>query len=104
MRSGCISKACRSRCGPATRPCQNRAGAGIGWDRSTRTGPGRSTRVPAGQWQAARPIVAHSSGDYSLAACMVAPGFDFADFSLMPPDGDEAATLRHHWPDLASLI
>jgi uncharacterized protein len=60
--------------------------------------------VPAGQWQAARPIIAHSSGDYSLAACMVAPGFDFADFSLMTPDGDEAAQLRHHWPDLAGLI
>ncbi|RZL96278.1 MAG: cupin domain-containing protein [Variovorax sp.] len=60
--------------------------------------------VPAGQWQAARPIVAHTRGDYSLAACMVGPGFDFADFSLMSPDGEEAALLRHHWPDLADLI
>jgi uncharacterized protein len=60
--------------------------------------------VPAGQWQAARPIAAHASEDYSLAICMVAPGFDFADFSLMPPDGDEAQQLRHHWPDLADLI
>jgi predicted cupin superfamily sugar epimerase len=60
--------------------------------------------VPAGQWQAARPIVSHAAGDYTLAACMVAPGFDFADFSLMPGDSDEAAAMRHHWPDLADLI
>ena len=60
--------------------------------------------VPAGQWQAARPIVAHSTGDFSLAACMVAPGFDFADFSFMEPEGEQAALLRQHWPDLADLI
>ena len=60
--------------------------------------------VPAGQWQAARPIVSHTSGDYTLAACMVGPGFDFSDFSLMPEASDEAAALRHHWPDLAALI
>jgi uncharacterized protein len=41
--------------------------------------------VAAGQWQAAR-----SGGEYSLAACMVAPGFDFADFALM----DGADPLR----------
>ncbi len=29
--------------------------------------------VPAGQWQAARPLAAHSSGDYTLAACAVGP-------------------------------
>lgn len=33
--------------------------------------------VPAGAWQAARPL-----GDYALAGCSVGPGFDFADFSL----------------------
>ena len=60
--------------------------------------------VPAGQWQAAQPIAAHSSGDYTLAACAVAPGFDFADFTLMDPAGDEAALLRQHWPKLAALI
>lgn len=60
--------------------------------------------VPAGQWQAARPIVSHAAGDYTLVACTVAPGFDFADFSFMPGDGDEAAAMRHHWPDLADLI
>ena len=34
--------------------------------------------VPAGAWQAAR-----CSGDYTLAGCCVAPGFEFADFSLL---------------------
>jgi predicted cupin superfamily sugar epimerase len=33
--------------------------------------------VPAGAPQAAR-----SLGDYTLSACLVAPGFDFGDFSL----------------------
>lgn len=60
--------------------------------------------VPAGQWQAAQPVQSHTAGDYTLATCLVAPGFDFADFSLMAADSDEAAALRHHWPDLAALI
>ena len=60
--------------------------------------------VPAGQWQATQPIISHTSGDYALAACMVGPGFDFTDFSMMPTDSDEATTLRHHWPELAQLI
>lgn len=60
--------------------------------------------VPAGQWQAAQPIRSHAAGDYTLAACQVAPGFDFADFSLMAAESDEAASLRHHWPELAALI
>ncbi len=33
--------------------------------------------VPAGTFQAARPL-----GDYGFAACLVAPGFDFGDFEL----------------------
>jgi predicted cupin superfamily sugar epimerase len=33
--------------------------------------------VPAGAWQAAR-----SLGDYTLAGCTVAPGFDFEHFEL----------------------
>jgi predicted cupin superfamily sugar epimerase len=50
------------------------------------------------------PIQGHSSGDYTLVACMVGPGFDFADFSMVPPDSDEAASMRHHWPDLAGML
>jgi predicted cupin superfamily sugar epimerase len=34
--------------------------------------------VPAGAWQAAEPI-----GSYALVACFVAPGFEFADFTLV---------------------
>lgn len=76
----------------------------------TRLGPvdAHGTRpqhvVPAGQWQAAEPIATHAAGDYVLPACMVGPGFDFADFSLMPAGSEEAALMRHHWPELARLI
>lgn len=35
--------------------------------------------VPAGWWQSAESI-----GDWSLAGCTVAPGFDFASFVLAP--------------------
>ena len=34
--------------------------------------------VPAGVWQTARP----AAGETVLVACVVAPGFDFADFEL----------------------
>lgn len=36
--------------------------------------------VPAGQWQAAR-----AGAGWALVSCIVAPGFDFAGFSLAPP-------------------
>lgn len=36
--------------------------------------------VPPGAWQSAR-----SLGDWTLAGCTVAPGFDFAHFELAPP-------------------
>ncbi len=36
--------------------------------------------VPAGEWQAARPVAgAHG---YALVGCVVVPGFDFADFEM----------------------
>ncbi|MBU1359234.1 MAG: cupin domain-containing protein [Gammaproteobacteria bacterium] len=59
--------------------------------------------VAAGCWQAARPA-SNGDEDYSLVSCTVGPGFDFSDFSFMRADGDEAALIRHHWPDLATLI
>ena len=37
--------------------------------------------VPAHAWQAAE-----SLGDWTLAGCTVAPGFDFGGFELAPPD------------------
>jgi len=35
--------------------------------------------VPARAWQGARPL-----GDYTLAGCTVAPGFDFSAFEMAP--------------------
>jgi predicted cupin superfamily sugar epimerase len=35
--------------------------------------------IPAGAWQAARPL-----GAYTLVGCTVGPGFDFHDFELQP--------------------
>ena len=37
--------------------------------------------VPAGTWQSAR-----SEGDWTLAGCTVAPGFEFAGFELAPQE------------------
>lgn len=39
--------------------------------------------VPANHWQAARP----AGEEWVLTTCLVAPGFDFADFTM--PDGEE---------------
>ncbi len=50
--------------------------------------------VPAGEIQAAR-----TSGAYTLAACLVAPGFEFSDFSM--PSREEL--LREH-PERKDLI
>ena len=36
--------------------------------------------IPGGHWQAARPVGATEV----LVTCVVAPGFDFADFTLLP--------------------
>lgn len=69
-----------------------------------RVGPfrGRSKQplaiIPAGDWQAAE-----SSGDYTLVACDVGPGFDFADFEMARDDGASTARLRRRWPKLARL-
>ena len=42
--------------------------------------------VPAQAWQAAQ-----SLGDWTLAGCTVAPGFDFAGFTLAPKDWTPAS-------------
>ncbi|WP_342075897.1 cupin domain-containing protein [Yoonia sp. SS1-5] len=39
--------------------------------------------VPKDHWQAAR-----STGDWTLVGCTVSPGFDFAGFTLAPPELD----------------
>jgi predicted cupin superfamily sugar epimerase len=38
--------------------------------------------VPAGHWMAAR-----STGEYTLAGCTVAPGFEFEDLEFLEPAG-----------------
>jgi uncharacterized protein len=53
--------------------------------------------VPPGMWQAARPL-----GAYALVGCTVAPGFDFADFSLLDPKTqplpiEDVRRLRSAW-------
>lgn len=50
--------------------------------------------VPAGTLQAAR-----TDGVYALVACVVAPGFDFADFELAPREA-----LLREYPAHADLI
>jgi hypothetical protein len=52
--------------------------------------------VPADVWQAAEP-----SGDYALVACFVAPGFEFADFSMMSAEPEVVAGLPR---ELRSLL
>jgi uncharacterized protein len=37
--------------------------------------------VPAGAWQAAE-----ANAGWALVSCVVVPGFDFAGFTLAPPD------------------
>lgn len=54
--------------------------------------------IPAGEWQAAVPAPEGAHG-WSLACCVVAPGFEFADFELA-----EAADLAARWPALAGHL
>ena len=70
---------------------------------STTLGPVAAATAPqctvaAGVWQAAR-----STGGYSLATCMVAPGFDFADFALMDRDDPLRTWLAHTHPALSGF-
>ena len=48
--------------------------------------------IAAGIWQAAKPAAASCHG-YTLVACMVGPGFDFTDFTLLEPTSPEAAEI-----------
>lgn len=38
--------------------------------------------VPGGAWQSATPVAGDDLPGWTLAACLVAPGFDFADFEM----------------------
>lgn len=55
--------------------------------------------VPAGTWQAAR-----TTGAYTLSACTVGPGFEFADFSLAVDAPEIASRIAKTGPDLARFI
>ena len=54
--------------------------------------------VPAGHWQAARPL-----GAYSLVGCSVGPAFEFAGFALLDSAPEIAAALAHIDPALLTL-
>jgi len=53
----------------------------------------RQVLVPAHHWQAAK-----TKGQYSLMACIVAPGFDFQDFELIEPASTPARKLLELHP------
>lgn len=55
--------------------------------------------VPAGCWQAVR-----CTGEFTLAGCTVAPGFEFADFRLMRDMPELAARLAQAFPDLTAFL
>jgi predicted cupin superfamily sugar epimerase len=55
--------------------------------------------VPAGCWQAVR-----CTGEYTLAGCTVAPGFEFADFRLLRDLPDMAARLAQSFPDFTPYL
>lgn len=55
--------------------------------------------VPAGAWQAAE-----SLGDCSLVSCFVAPGFDFADFSFLTRDSEDAGALLAADPQMSRFL
>lgn len=52
--------------------------------------------VPAGAWQAARPL-----GAYALATCLVAPGFEYEGFELLAQDDPLATHLAGLVPEIS---
>ncbi len=55
--------------------------------------------VPAGCWQAVR-----CTGEYTLAGCTVAPGFEFSDFRLLRDMPDLTARLKESFPELLTHL
>lgn len=55
--------------------------------------------IPAGVWQAAEPLAGTV-----LVGCSVAPGFEFADFTLIDPFSVEAGRLVASDPGMARFI
>lgn len=78
------------------------SGGGLGRHRLAPVGDDTGSpvhTVPAGKWQAARPLA-----EYTLVGCTVAPGFEFADFQLLADDARLGATVRAAWPDIAAFM
>lgn len=55
--------------------------------------------IPGGWWQAAR-----TTGEYTLAGCTVAPGFEYGDYMIFPENSDESEEIRRRFPDLAAFL
>ena len=55
--------------------------------------------IKADWWQAAR-----STGAYTLVACTVAPGFEYADFAILREHPTLSETIRQTHPAFADLI
>lgn len=55
--------------------------------------------VEGNNWQAA-----HSTGEYSLIGCTVAPGFDFSDFEFLKDDKDLHDRILKNHPELSELM
>ena len=55
--------------------------------------------VPAGWWQAARPL-----GAYSLVGCTVGPGFEFEDFTLLADLPEEERPAYPSFLDFALFL
>lgn len=55
--------------------------------------------VPAGVWQAARPL-----GEYALLGCYVGPGFDFSDFRMASDDAEMSRIIAQQSEVFASCL
>jgi predicted cupin superfamily sugar epimerase len=55
--------------------------------------------VPAGVWQAARPL-----GEYALLGCYVGPGFDFSEFRMAKDDAEMRRVIAGQGEGFASCL
>lgn len=55
--------------------------------------------IPAGVWQAARPL-----GEYALLGCYVAPGFDFCDFRMASDDAEMCRIISQQGETFTSCL
>lgn len=55
--------------------------------------------VPAGVWQAARPL-----GEYALLGCYVGPGFDFSDFRMASDDAEVSRIIAQQGEAFAACL